>query len=122
MKLLMLCKVQKKLVMITYFHCFLMYLLIESFQLLNYNEITPSIVFATSLYFAITVSGFFIIRFIEMLLYFSFLEAVVCITAPTLSKSDLRFSIFFASVFTINLYKYSDGQVDVSFNWFFNFL
>ena len=77
---------------------------------------TPSTFSATSLYFSITASGFLNKTFIEMLVYFPFFDSMVLITAPILSNIDSTLAIRTASDFTINLYKYSDGQLAVSYN------
>src|SRR5690606_41569108 len=78
------------------------------FFLLLHPPISPLFPYATlfrstSLYFSITASGFFIGTFMEILVYFPFLDSVVVMTAPRLSKNDAMATIFCLSEGTINL-------------------
>ena len=70
----------------------------------NYKEITPSIS-ATSLYFAMTSSGFFRLTVTEILVYVPFFDFFDSITAPVLSKMEFICCIFPVSVGTMNLYR-----------------
>src|SRR6478609_6565638 len=75
-----------------------------------YSEIIPSIV-DTSRYLSITCWGFFISTSTDILVNLPVLDFVVFIIAPMLSKALSTRLILSSIDGTINLYKYSAGQV-----------
>ncbi len=64
----------------------------------------------TSMYLSITSWEFFTSTSTDKLVYFPVLDWVVLMTAPMQSKAFATVAIFFGSVGTINLNKYSDGK------------